>query len=667
MRFFLVSVFTFFCLYLPSAVFAQLDYPLLANYFLKWDITEEEAVSLSRWDLLILDMEIQENQPELIKKIRQLNPEIKILAYITSQEIIDDVTSYSNNKLRQKLSRQIIEDWRLKDQTGAAVINWPNTSMFNLSNEAGRNEHNQLFNEFLPEFIKDNIYHSGLWDGIFYDNTWGDIFWVNNGDIDLNRDGKKDKPEYADFLWQEGFNKVLNSTRILCGPDFLVMGNGRIYWPYQSLLNGMMLEGFPSSWENGGTWQGSMESYLKLADINQKPFIPVINVYENNQENYKRFRFGLASTLLGDGYYSFDYDVTSHGQLWWYDEYDYRLGTAQSKAYNILNNSSQEIEPGIWRRDFEYASVILNSTNEAKRLVFDKEEFEKITGKQDTLVNSGLKINHLNLASNDGIVLLKKIDFLQGTSFTNGSFIRIYDDSGRQSRNGFFSYLPFLPAGSDVIAGHFLNDRDLDYIYLDKGVLNLQRNDKKIWSIRPFAPGFKGSASIVVADINGDSIPEIIIGAGPGGGPQVLVFDFDGRVLINFFAYDNNFRGGVNVAAADINGNGKAEIITGAGPGGGPHVRIFDETGKFLSHFFAYDEKLRDGVKLAAGDLDGDAKAEIFTVDASGSGSLIKIFDLNGQEKNNFQAFDKDFKNIISISYANNLNQSEIAIGISEF
>jgi FG-GAP repeat len=43
----------------------------------------------------------------------------------------------------------------------------------------------------------------------------------------------------------------------------------------------------------------------------------------------------------------------------------------------------------------------------------------------------------------------------------------------------------------------------------------------------------------------------------------------------SFFAYDSGFRGGVSVAAGDIDGDGLADIITGAGPSGSPHVRAF--------------------------------------------------------------------------------------------
>jgi len=647
------------------AVRAENSYPRLANYYLRWELNEDEAKELAHWDLVILDMENQENNPDMIRKIREINPDVKILAYITSQEIIDEPQYYNNAWLRQDLSSQLSPRWYLKDSQGRAVVNWPFTSMLNLSNLAGPNQDGLLFNEFLPRFVRDKILASGLWDGVFYDNAWGDVAWVNGGDIDIDQDLKKDDPVAANILWEEGYSKMLKLTKELCGDDFLVVGNGRIHWPYQHLLNGMMLENFPSSWEAGGSWTGSMTSYFKLPQFNQSPVLPIINIYEKNQENYRLFRFGLASALLGDGYYSFDYDVTNHGQLWWYDEYDVNLGLAQSPAYNILKNSSTDLEPGLWRRDFENGLVILNSTDKKQNFFFSKEEFEKIKGQQAPDINNGLKINYLRLEAQDAIVLLKKMNAWQGGSFINGSFLRIFNEQGEQLRNGYFSYITSLPAGSVVVMGKFLSDK-IDYIYFHKGVLNYQRDGEIVWSLNPFAAGFKGSASLAVADINGDGQAEIVIGAGRGGGPQVRVFDFSGRSLLNFFAYDPMFRGGVNVATADINGDGQAEIITGAGAGGGPHVRYFNHRGEFINHFFAYDKDLRTGVQVAAGDLNGDGLAEIITNPAKDF-SQVKSFNLKGELRDSFSPFDKNFQNIISISYSNSFGQAEIAVGISEF
>ena len=46
-------------------------------------------------------------------------------------------------------------------------------------------------------------------------------------------------------------------------------------------------------------------------------------------------------------------------------------------------------------------------------------------------------------------------------------------------------------------------------------------------------------------------------------------------MIRNFFAYDPSFLGGVFVGAGDYNQDGKADILTGAGAGGGPHVEVF--------------------------------------------------------------------------------------------
>src|SRR5262245_53887496 len=81
---------------------------------------------------------------------------------------------------------------------------------------------------------------------------------------------------------------------------------------------------------------------------------------------------------------------------------------------------------------------------------------------------------------------------------------------------------------------------------------------------------------------------DVVMAPGAGSPPIVRVLHADGT-QISFFAYDPAFMGGVRVALGDVNGDGIPDIITGAGPGGGPHVEVF--SGKDLSmlaSFLAY-------------------------------------------------------------------------------
>src|SRR5205814_169334 len=80
------------------------------------------------------------------------------------------------------------------------------------------------------------------------------------------------------------------------------------------------------------------------------------------------------------------------------------------------------------------------------------------------------------------------------------------------------------------------------------------------------------------------------------------------------FAYDPRFGGGVFVGAGDVNNDFRADIVTGAGPGGGPHVKVFDgRNGLLMEQFFASAANFPGGVRVAAGDVTGDGKADIAT------------------------------------------------------
>jgi hypothetical protein len=166
-------------------------------------------------------------------------------------------------------------------------------------------------------------------------------------------------------------------------------------------------------------------------------------------------------------------------------------------------------------------------------------------------------------------------------------------------------------------------------------------------SFDAFGPSFTGGVRVAAGDVNGDGFADVIAGAGPGGGPQVSVISgANGSQLSSFFAYDAGFSGGVFVAAGDVDGDGRADIITGADAGGSPHVKVFSgSTGELLQSFFAYSPNFAGGVRVAVGDVNGDGTAEIITGAGPGAGPHVKVFSgQSGAELQSFFAGDPSFQ-----------------------
>src|SRR5207253_1236041 len=128
---------------------------------------------------------------------------------------------------------------------------------------------------------------------------------------------------------------------------------------------------------------------------------------------------------------------------------------------------------------------------------------------------------------------------------------------------------------------------------------------------------------------------DVVAAPGPGGGPEVKVYDgATGAVARDFFAYDPGFRGGVSVAAGDVNGDGRADVVTGTGVGGGPEVRGFDgaaggRVGGFLAgglveSFFAYDPGFLGGVSVGVAEVNG--ASAILVAPGPGAGGVVELF-----------------------------------------
>jgi hypothetical protein len=139
---------------------------------------------------------------------------------------------------------------------------------------------------------------------------------------------------------------------------------------------------------------------------------------------------------------------------------------------------------------------------------------------------------------------------------------------------------------------------------------------------------FGGGVHVAAGDVDGSGRASIITGPGPGGGAHIRVLKAVGGSLVSlgeFFAYPPAFTGGAWVAAGNVTGGAAAEVITAPGPGGGPHVRVFDGAGTEVAFpgFLAYSAGFTGGVRVAAGDVDAGGFQEIVT--AAGPGAVPHV------------------------------------------
>jgi hypothetical protein len=160
---------------------------------------------------------------------------------------------------------------------------------------------------------------------------------------------------------------------------------------------------------------------------------------------------------------------------------------------------------------------------------------------------------------------------------------------------------------------------------------------------------------VAAGDVNHDGFADIITGAGAGGGPQVRIFSgFNGAVLGSFFAFNPNFIGGVRVAAGDVNHDGFADVIAAAGAGGGPEVKVYDgATGNLIGDFFAYPSTFSGGVYVASADVNGDGFADIITGPGPGGPPLVNVFSgFNSALIGSFYAYPPSFLGGVRVAAA---------------
>ncbi|MFQ5352074.1 MAG: FG-GAP repeat domain-containing protein, partial [Candidatus Binatia bacterium] len=147
-----------------------------------------------------------------------------------------------------------------------------------------------------------------------------------------------------------------------------------------------------------------------------------------------------------------------------------------------------------------------------------------------------------------------------------------------------------------------------------------------------------GGGTVAAGDvIAGKPKREEIVAGTERGIPLVRVFDRNGKKLSEWLAYSGFSFQGVEVAVADLDEDGLSEVVTV--PRHGPAlVRVFDGKGNRITNketglpleFFAFEQSFDRGVKVAAADVDFDGRQEILVVRNSGVDAKIKAFEIDG-------------------------------------
>ena len=161
------------------------------------------------------------------------------------------------------------------------------------------------------------------------------------------------------------------------------------------------------------------------------------------------------------------------------------------------------------------------------------------------------------------------------------------------------------------------------------GTVTVYNGDGSVaYTVNPFGPGVAVRA--IVADVNGDGTPDVIAGTGPGQTARVVVLDGVTRQVVRTFTpYESTFTGGVFLAAGDIEGTGKADVVISPDVGGSARVEVYSgATGQLVANFFGIDDtNFRGGARVAVADVNGDGKADVIVAAGQGGGPRVAVYD----------------------------------------
>lgn len=588
------------------------------------DLTSERVRELAKFDLVVLPAEAQAFNPDVSATLHALNPDILLLAYVPTVSYND--TYWNASPVHAPLRDRITPATRLRRPWGEGVSIWPGTSAMNIASREWR--------DAWVDFAAGTVWASGYWDGIFLDEVGAAISWVGPTDVDGN--GIRDDSRVADSAWKNGYTDLFARLRTRVGPRAILITNGSSDSALQPQVNGRMFESFPTPWEGAGRWEDTMRALASTAPRTTDPDVFFLsgNTHNTGVQDLARMRFGLTSALIAGAFFGYDFGTERYGELWYFDEYDVFLGRVVGGAKDMLSPANTTFRPSVWQREFQGGRALVNATNANQRIALGS-DFEKLRGAQAPSVNDGRIVQEITLPPQDGLVLLRPVEQLLNSVFPNGAFVRILNADGSRKRNGFFAYTGATVGGEQVAYADVDGNGEQELVSVSaRGEVRVHNPRGEVRARWFPYEHYRGGLFLAVGNVVGDAASEIVVAPTSGGGPHVRVFNAEGNLLGEFFAYAPRFTGGVRLAIGNVSGDALEEILTAAGPGGGPHVRAWNAAGVPLGGFFSGATSERGGVQVSAGDMNGDGRAEVLTATGTRP-ARVRVSDIVGRDNMN--------------------------------
>jgi hypothetical protein len=345
---------------------------------------------------------------QALTAIKTLNPSIQLAVY-------SQIDSASNNQayatVVQKLNAQ---KWWLYSsfRSGAPVANfWTggggpfyqiNTTLFPAPDGSGH----RYMDWFAAWYVTNMVAPNPALNSAFIDN----VFVVPRATGDWNLDGVADAPTNPSVQhWVHlGYDAYFSSLRGLM-PKANLIGNiagwglsNANLTDYQGQLNGGVIEGLIGySWspENWGGWKEMISEYRKAMGALAPPNLAMFAMI-GSATDYQTFRYGFASCLMDNGYFTFN-SSSAYNDIPWFDEYNALLGTA------ITAPPTSAWQNGVYRRDYSNGIALVNPKGNGPQTVTLETNYKRIKGSQVPTTNNGQTMNTVTLQDRDGIILLR--------------------------------------------------------------------------------------------------------------------------------------------------------------------------------------------------------------------------------------------------------------------